>query len=147
MWFIVACFWCQNFGDVSPYVCSLYFKFGLGYWVTTFREIAVPSVAHLFSLYFVYLWFWLFSLHGFESGICPLIAPVPVHCFLITFKTYQKCCICITCKHAYTVVILWLKIYMGFYLKKLYVFKKNSTSFKSTKVLYCLLLLRRDLRF
>ena len=25
MWFSVACFWCQSFGDVSPYVCSLYF--------------------------------------------------------------------------------------------------------------------------
>ena len=21
----VACFWCQGFGDVSPYVCSYYF--------------------------------------------------------------------------------------------------------------------------
>ena len=25
---------------------------------------------------------------GFEGGICFLIAPVPVHCFLITFKKY-----------------------------------------------------------
>ena len=23
--FSVACFWCQSFGDVSPYVCSYYF--------------------------------------------------------------------------------------------------------------------------
>ena len=25
LWFSVACFWCQSFGDVSPYVCSNYF--------------------------------------------------------------------------------------------------------------------------
>ena len=23
--FSVACFWCQSFGDVSPYVCSYFF--------------------------------------------------------------------------------------------------------------------------
>ena len=23
-------FWCQSFGDVSPYVCSYHFQFGLG---------------------------------------------------------------------------------------------------------------------
>ena len=22
LWFSVTCFWCQSFGDVSPYVCS-----------------------------------------------------------------------------------------------------------------------------
>ena len=29
---VVLCclFWCRGFGDVSPYVCSLYFEFGLG---------------------------------------------------------------------------------------------------------------------
>ena len=25
LWFSVTCFWCQNFGDVSPYTCSYYF--------------------------------------------------------------------------------------------------------------------------
>ena len=25
LWFSVACFWCQSFGDVSPYVCLYYF--------------------------------------------------------------------------------------------------------------------------
>ena len=25
LWFSVGCFWCQSFGDVSPYVCSYYF--------------------------------------------------------------------------------------------------------------------------
>ena len=28
--FSAACFWCQSFGDVLHYVCSYYFKFGLG---------------------------------------------------------------------------------------------------------------------
>ena len=28
---VLCClFWCQSFGDVSPYVCSLYFYFGFG---------------------------------------------------------------------------------------------------------------------
>ena len=27
---------------------------------------------------------------GFEGGICLLIAPVPVHCFLITFSRFIK---------------------------------------------------------
>ena len=26
LWFSVACFWCQSFGEVSPYVCSYYFS-------------------------------------------------------------------------------------------------------------------------
>ena len=26
LWFFVDCFWCQCFGDVSPYVCSYYFS-------------------------------------------------------------------------------------------------------------------------
>ena len=34
----------------------------------------------------------VFSHFGFEGGICPLIAQVPVHCFLITFI----CEICFT---------------------------------------------------
>ena len=28
LWFSVAFVWCQSLGDVSPYVCSYYFKFG-----------------------------------------------------------------------------------------------------------------------
>ena len=30
---VVLCclFWCQSFVDVSPYVCSYYFKFGFGF--------------------------------------------------------------------------------------------------------------------
>ena len=30
MWFSVTCFWCQSFDDVSSYVSSNYFKFGVG---------------------------------------------------------------------------------------------------------------------
>ena len=26
LWFSVACFWCQSFGDVSAYMCSYYFS-------------------------------------------------------------------------------------------------------------------------
>ena len=57
--------------------------------MTTFWEIADHSVDTFFSLYFVYLYVLVISHFGFESGICLLIAPVPVHCFLITF--FSKC--------------------------------------------------------
>ena len=30
LWFYDARLWCQSFGDVSSYVCSYYFYFGLG---------------------------------------------------------------------------------------------------------------------
>ena len=49
-----------------------------------FWEIAARSVSNLFSLYFVYLKYLFISRFGFKSGICLLIAPVPVHCFSIT---------------------------------------------------------------
>ena len=50
-----------------------------------FWEIAARWVSNLFSLYFVYLLYLFISRFGFKSGICLLIAPVPVHCFSITF--------------------------------------------------------------
>ena len=53
--------------------------------MATFWEIAARSVSNLFSLYFVYLLYLFISRFGFKSGICLLIAPVPVHCFSITF--------------------------------------------------------------
>ena len=53
--------------------------------MATFWEIAAHSVSNLFSLYFVYLEYLFISRFGFKSGICLLIAPVPVHCFSITF--------------------------------------------------------------
>ena len=51
--------------------------------MATFWEIAPRSVGHLFSLYFVYF---PFSLFGFKNRIWFFIAPVPVHCFSITFN-------------------------------------------------------------
>ena len=39
----------------------------------------------MFSLSFVYLLYLFISHFGFKSGIWLLIAPVPVHCFSITF--------------------------------------------------------------
>ena len=53
--------------------------------MATFWEIAARSVSNLFSLYFVYLYYLFISRFGFKSGICLLIAQVPVHCFSITF--------------------------------------------------------------
>ena len=46
--------------------------------------IAARSVSNLFSLYFVYLYFFIYSPFWFQSRVCLLIAPVPVHCFSIT---------------------------------------------------------------
>ena len=56
--------------------------------MATFWEIAALSVSNLFSLYFVYLYYLFISRFGIKSGICLLIAPVPVHCFSLTF-TYM----------------------------------------------------------
>ena len=53
--------------------------------MATFWEIYAHSVSNLFSLYFVCLNYLFISLFGVKSGICLLIAPVPVHCFSITF--------------------------------------------------------------
>ena len=53
--------------------------------MATFWEIAARSVSNLFSLYFVYLSYLFIYRFDFKSGICLLIAPVPVHCFSITF--------------------------------------------------------------
>ena len=58
--------------------------------MATFWEIAARSVSNLLSLYFVYLLYLFMSRFGFKSGICLLIAPVPVHCFSITSVLYLK---------------------------------------------------------
>ena len=85
MWFSVASSWCQSFGDISPYVCSLYFlvRFELlsDHYLGNSCPLGWPFVLNVFCL-FVTL---VISHFGFESGICLLIATVPVHCFLITF--------------------------------------------------------------
>ena len=53
--------------------------------MTTFWEIAAhvgwPFALIVFCLFVIVV----ISHFGFESRICLLIAPVPVHCFLITF--------------------------------------------------------------
>ena len=57
--------------------------------MATFWETAARSVSNLFSLYFVYLLYLFISRFGFKSVICLLIAPVPVHCFSITFDNVR----------------------------------------------------------
>ena len=60
--------------------------------MATFWEIATRSVSNLFSLYFVFCNIYLFPvLVCFKSGICLLIAPVPVHCFSITSVSFEQC--------------------------------------------------------
>ena len=54
--------------------------------MATFLGIAARSVSNLFSLYVVYLKYFFISRFGFKSGICLLIAHVPVHCFSITSR-------------------------------------------------------------
>ena len=48
-------------------------------------EIAARLVGHLVSLSFVYLLYLFISRFGFKSEIWLLIAPVPAHCFSITY--------------------------------------------------------------
>ena len=50
LWFLVACFWCQSFCDVSPYVCLYYLSS-----VSVAGEIAAHSVDKMLSLHFDYL--------------------------------------------------------------------------------------------
>ena len=50
-----------------------------------FGEGAAHSIDHMFSLYFDYLLF-IIVRFGFEGGVGVLIAPVPDHCLLVSFK-------------------------------------------------------------
>ena len=54
-----------------------------------FEKKLTRSVSNLFSLCFVYLLYLFIPRFGFKSGVCLLIAPVPVHCFSITFSQGQ----------------------------------------------------------
>ena len=57
--------------------------------MATFWEIAARSINNFLSICNIYL----FPVFGFTSGICLLIAPVPVHCFnflLLFFKITRK---------------------------------------------------------
>ena len=70
--------------------------------------IAARSVSNLFSLCFVYLQYLIISCFGFKSGICILVAPVPVHCFSISFTV-----IALTICHSdyHNISRSWLNIY------------------------------------
>ena len=56
--------------------------------MATFWETAARSVSNLLSLYFVYLLYLFIPAFGFKSGICLLIAPVPV--LLLFYYLYKK---------------------------------------------------------
>ena len=82
----VACFGVRV--SVMFHLRLVHYTFSL-VWVAawpTFWEIAARSAGHMFSLSFVYLLFLFIYNFGFKSGIWLLIAPVPVHCFSITFN-------------------------------------------------------------
>ena len=76
--------------------------------MATFWEIAARSVDNLFSLYFVYMYLlYLFiSGFGFESGICLLIAPVPVHCFILLLLNFTLLTLLRHLKNILSIVIL-----------------------------------------
>ena len=67
----------------------VYYTFG-SVWVAIFWEIAARSVGHMFSLSFVYLYLLFISNFSFHSRVWLMIAPVPVHCFSITFRMLRK---------------------------------------------------------
>ena len=50
----------------------------------------LPARLAICSHCIVYLQYLFISRFGFKSGICLLIAPVPVHCFSITFMVSEK---------------------------------------------------------
>ena len=52
----------------------------------TFSSVATFWEGHMFSLSFVYLLFLILFHFGFERELWLLTAPVPVHCFSITFE-------------------------------------------------------------
>ena len=57
--------------------------------MATFWEIAAGSVNNLLLCILSICNIHLFSVSVFGSGICLLIAPVPVHCFSITFEVFS----------------------------------------------------------
>ena len=60
-WFSVACFWCQIFCDVSPYVCSFYFSsIAVDEW-PPFGKKLLFGKPYGFLLYFDYLYIQLFT--------------------------------------------------------------------------------------
>ena len=76
----VVCLWCQSFGGVSP----LYLWFGLLRNNHSGKScpLGFPCVLIAFCLFVISVIFRF----GLESWIRILIASVPVHCYLVTFK-------------------------------------------------------------
>ena len=75
--FLCCLFWCQSFGDVSPYVCSYYFS---SVWVAE----CPPFGKKLLTIIFVFRLFVILviSRFDFEGWIWVLIASVPGLCHL-----------------------------------------------------------------
>ena len=77
MWYSVACF------GVKVHLMFVHYAFS-SVWVAEWSPFGKsfpfgwPFVLIVFCLF-------VFSHFGFKSGICLLIAPVPVQCFSITF--------------------------------------------------------------
>ena len=100
--------------------------------MATFWEIAARSVSNLFSLYLVYLQYLFISRFGFKSRICLLIAPVPVHCFSITFRiapdgmphfaASHLGLFCLPMSHKKNARLIWVKQILPYYLcSKIYI--------------------------
>ena len=75
-------FWCQSFGDVSPYVYSYHF---ISVWVVEWPRCEKELLTRLTICSLCILTIFNFSYFpsGYEGWICVLIAPVPGHCMLV----------------------------------------------------------------
>ena len=71
LWFSVACFWCQSFGDVSPYVCSYDFS---SVWVAVGKELLTRLT--ICSLCILTICILVTSRFRFEGWIWVLISSV-----------------------------------------------------------------------
>ena len=85
LWFSVACFLCQGFGDVSPYVCSYHFSsVWFGEWPPFGKELLIRlTICSLCILTIIIL---VISRFGFERWIWGLIASFPCFCILFTSR-------------------------------------------------------------
>ena len=83
LWFSVACFWCQCFGDVSPYICQYHFLALFGFLIGHLLKKLLTRLS-IFSLCILTIRYFSYFPFGFEGGILVLIAPVPGHCILDT---------------------------------------------------------------
>ena len=82
--FFAVWFCCQSIDDVSPYVCSDYFSsvaIWPQFWNELLTRLTICTLCVLTVCYFSYFPFWV---SGRDLG---LIAQVPGHCLLFTFKS------------------------------------------------------------